>query len=112
MLTVSLVTLGPENQDEVIYCTDVQADSCGYLENEDQCDSSVVTYGESDRDGDSDDEQTGKLFSNLNSFFSNYLEWPTLASSSVRQMTTNRFDEIDLDDDGIEDNQKEMQSLL
>ncbi|CAM4935905.1 unnamed protein product [Rotaria socialis] len=68
-------------------------------EGEDQCDSSNITYGDSDRDGDSDDEQTS---------------WPTKTFSLTRLSTigNSRFDDIDLDDDGTEDHQKEMQSLL
>jgi hypothetical protein len=53
--------IGPQTHDEIIYCADMRADSCGCLEGEDQCDSSVITYGDSDRDGDSDDEQCGKI---------------------------------------------------
>ncbi|CAF2960144.1 unnamed protein product [Rotaria sp. Silwood2] len=90
----------PQSQDEVIYCADTQADSCGCFEGDDQCDSSNVTCGESDHDGDSDDEQT---------------EWPTRTSFSITKISTisnHCFDEIDLDDDEVEDNQKEMQSLL
>ncbi|CAF4855533.1 unnamed protein product, partial [Rotaria magnacalcarata] len=52
-----------------MYFSDVQADSCGCLEGEDQCDTSNITYGESDRDGDSDDEQTS---------------WPTKTFSLTR----------------------------
>ncbi len=44
-----------------------------------------------------------------------FLEWQTSPSIPVIPISTisnNRLDEIDNDDDGIEDNQKEMQSLL
>jgi len=42
-----------------------------------------------------------------------FLEWQTNTSLSVTQISsTNQFDEVDLDDDGIEDCHKEMQSLL
>ncbi|CAF3299305.1 unnamed protein product [Rotaria socialis] len=93
------VLMDDEGQDEIMYFSDVQADSCGCLEGEDQCDSSNITYGDSDRDGDSDDEQTS---------------WPTKTFSLTRLSTigNSRFDDIDLDDDGTEDHQKEMQSLL
>ncbi|CAF3791877.1 unnamed protein product [Rotaria sp. Silwood1] len=90
----------PQSQDEVIYCADTQADSCGCLEDDEQCDSSNVTCGETDHDGDSDDEQT---------------EWSTKTTLSIAKISTisnNRFDEIDLDDDETENNHKEMQSLL
>jgi hypothetical protein len=40
------------------------------------------------------------------------LEWQTNTSLSVKQINTNQFDEVDLDDDEIEDCHKEMQSLL
>ncbi|CAF4734104.1 unnamed protein product, partial [Rotaria magnacalcarata] len=65
------------------------------LEGEDQCDTSNITYGESDRDGDSDDEQTS---------------WPTKTFSLTRLSTigNSRFDDIDLDDDDTDDYQKEM----
>ncbi len=48
-----------QNQDEIMYCADIQADSCGCLDNDDD---SLVTDGESDDDEDSDDEQIGKIF--------------------------------------------------
>jgi hypothetical protein len=44
-----------------------------------------------------------------------FLEWQTSPSIPVIQISTisnNRLDEIDNEDDGVEDNQKEMQSLL
>ncbi|CAF1035177.1 unnamed protein product [Rotaria sordida] len=88
---------GPQSQDEVIYCADSQADSCGCLEDEDQCDSSNVTGGESDHDGDSDDELT-ELPSKTSFFL-----------TKINTINNNRLDEITLDD---EDDQKEMQSLL
>ncbi|CAF0832078.1 unnamed protein product [Rotaria sp. Silwood1] len=95
----------PQSQDEILYCADAPIDSCGCFEGEDQCDCSVVTYGESDHDGESDDEQTDD----------NYGEWQTSSSLPVTQISTishNRLDDIDNEDDLIEDNQKEMQSLL
>lgn len=54
--------LGPSNHDEILYCADTPIDSCGYLEGEDQCDCSVVTYGESDQDIESDDEQNDENY--------------------------------------------------
>jgi hypothetical protein len=51
----------------------MQADTCGYLEGEDQCDSSIITCGDSDRDGDSDDEQCGKIFNYIFSKYSLFL---------------------------------------
>jgi hypothetical protein len=50
--------IGSQSQDEVLYCADTPIDTCGYFEGEDQCDCSVATYGESDQDGESEDEQT------------------------------------------------------
>lgn len=41
-----------------------------------------------------------------------FVEFQTHISLSVAQINTNQFDEIDLDDDAIEDCQKEMQRLL
>lgn len=78
------------NHNEVIYCTDTQADSCGYLEGEEQLEDSIVTEGISDQDDESDDDQT---------------VWPTALSPST-------FDEIDLDDDSLEEPHKELESLL
>ncbi|CAF4654297.1 unnamed protein product, partial [Rotaria sp. Silwood2] len=95
----------PQSQDEILYCADTSIDSCGCFEGEDQCDCSVITYGESDHDGESDDEQTDD----------NYGEWQTSSSMPVTQISTishNRLDDVDNEDDLIEDNQKEMQSLL
>jgi hypothetical protein len=95
---------GSQSQDEILYCADTPIDTCGYFEGEDPCDCSVVTYGESDHDEESEDEQTDE----------NYGEWQTSPSVPVIQISAisnNRLDEIDNDDE-IEDYQKEMQSLL
>jgi hypothetical protein len=95
---------GSQSQDEILYCADTPIDSCGYFEGEDPCECSVVTYGESDHDEESEDEQTDE----------NYGEWQTSPSVPVIQISAisnNRLDEIDNDDE-IEDYQKEMQSLL
>jgi hypothetical protein len=58
-----------ESQNEVIYCADIQANSCGCLDDDDN---SIVTGGESnddDDDDDSDDEQTGKIIFSIKSFY-------------------------------------------
>ena len=49
------------SHDEVMYCADVQADSCGCLEDEEANDERLPINEESDRDVHSDDEQTGKI---------------------------------------------------
>lgn len=49
-----------QGHDEVIYCANNQPDTCGCLEDDDQCDSNHMVYGDTDRDADSDDEQIGK----------------------------------------------------
>lgn len=93
----------------------MQADSCGCLEGEEQFDDSIATCGDSDEDGDSDDEQRGKIFLIkfllINSFLLN-LEFQANISLSATQIGTNQFDEIDLEDEAVEDCQKEMQRLL
>ncbi len=70
--------IGSQSHDEILYCADTPIDSCGYFEGEDPCDCSVVTYGESDHDEESEDEQAddnfgGKFLSskkqNLHSLF-------------------------------------------
>ncbi|UJR27807.1 hypothetical protein I4U23_009076 [Adineta vaga] len=95
---------GAQSQDEILYCADTQIDSCGYFEGEDQCDCSVIAYGESDHEEESEDEQPDD----------NFGEWQTSSSIPTTQISTisnSRLDDPDNDDD-IEDNQKEMQSLL
>jgi len=95
---------GSQSQDEILYCADTQIDSCGYFEGDDPCDCGGVTYGESDHDEESEDEQTDD----------NFGEWqtsPSVADIPISTISSNRLDEIDNDDE-IEDNQKEMQSLL
>lgn len=53
---------GSQSHDEILYCADTPIDSCGYFEGEDPCDCSVVTYGESDHEEESEDEQTDDNF--------------------------------------------------
>lgn len=52
-----ILDLEPSTHDEIIYCADTTIDTCGYLEGEDQCDCSVNTFGDSDQDVESDDDQ-------------------------------------------------------
>lgn len=56
------VYTGSQSQDEILYCADTPIDSCGYFEGEDPCECGVVTYGDSDHDDESDDEQTDDNF--------------------------------------------------
>ncbi|CAF3826616.1 unnamed protein product [Adineta steineri] len=88
------------SQDEIIYCSDIPADSCGCLDDDDLCDSSIATCIDSDQDGDSIDEQL------------DYQKTLSLATRPISTISNNQFDQVDLDDDEIEDGQKEMQSLL
>ncbi|CAF1472788.1 unnamed protein product, partial [Adineta ricciae] len=95
---------GDCSQDEIIYCSDVPADSCGCLEDEDPCDSSGATGADSDDDDDDDDdddESEDEQSKNQRNF--------PLATKPTANI---QLDEFDLEDDGIEDGQKEMQSLL
>ncbi len=91
-----------ESQNEVIYCADIQANSCGCLDDDDN---SIVTGGESNDDDDddddvSDDEQTGKIIFSIKFFLLFlFIEWQINPSLSSHQ-----FDETEID--------KEMQSLL
>ena len=57
-----MLYIGIQSQDEILYCADTQIDSCGYFEGEDQCDCSVVAYGESDHEEESEDEQPDDSF--------------------------------------------------
>jgi hypothetical protein len=66
---INNVLIGPQDQDEILYCADTTIDSCGYLEGEDQCDYSVVTYGESDHEEESEDEQTDDNFGGKRQYF-------------------------------------------
>lgn len=97
---------GSQSQDEILYCADTPIDSCGYFEGEDPCECSVITYGESDHEDESDDEQTDD----------NFGEWQTSPTNppmiSISTISHNRLDDFDNEEDGVEDNQKEMQSLL
>ena len=114
--------LEPQSQDEILYCADTPIDSCGYLEGEDPCDCSVVTYGDSDQDGESDDEQADENYGGrdeprqpwlMNDM--SVLEWqtsPSLPGVPADSVSPERVDDNENDDDGIEDSQKEMQSLL
>ena len=115
------IVLGSQSHDEILYCADTPIDSCGYFEGEDPCDCSVVTYGESDHEEESEDEQADDTFGgSFDLFFSDWipsfvLEWQTSPSIPVMQISaisSNRLDEPENDDDADEDNQKEMQSLL
>jgi hypothetical protein len=110
----SLCPTGAQSQDEVIYRSDVQADSCGYFEGEDPYDSSVLTNGESDRDEDSDDEASGTAFAFTVERADRCLhsEWPIHTRATISTISHQRFDHIDLDDDAVEDSHKELQSLL
>jgi hypothetical protein len=125
IITIKLKTIfvGSQSQDEILYCADTPIDSCGYFEGEDPCDCSVVTYGESDHDEESEDEHADDNFGGkLNPpgksssffFYINFLEWqtsPSIPEIQISTISNNRLDDIDNDDE-IEDNQKEMQSLL
>ena len=90
-----------DSANEVIYCADTQADSCGCLDDDD----SIATGAESDENDDSDDEQSGKISSTIKSLlFSVFIEWQNNPSLSKSQ-----FDEVDLDETVLD---KELQCLL
>ena len=48
--TISFIGIEPQSQDEVVYCADIQADSCGCLDDEESAES------DDDNDDDDDDE--------------------------------------------------------
>jgi hypothetical protein len=67
---IHIFIIGSQSHDEILYCADTPIDSCGYFEGEDPCDCSVVTYGESDHDEESEDEQVDDNFGGKLIFFS------------------------------------------
>ena len=100
------------SQNEVVYCTDIQADSCGYLEGEEQLDDSIITGDISDRDDDDEDDDDDDQTSKIISFFFLFgidlmilLVWPT-------PLCVSKFEDIDLDNDSLEEQHKELESLL
>ncbi len=70
MKLIHIFIIGSQSHDEILYCADTPIDSCGYFEGEDPCDCSVVTYGESDHDEESEDEQVDDNFGGKLIFFS------------------------------------------
>jgi len=58
IIKIKNIFIGSQSQDEILYCADTPIDSCGCFEGEDPYECSVVTYGESDHDEESEDEQT------------------------------------------------------
>ncbi|UJR21807.1 hypothetical protein I4U23_024885 [Adineta vaga] len=93
------------SQDEIIYCSDVPADSCGCFEDEDPCDTSGATGADSDEDDDDDDDDD-------NDSDNERSETQRNISLFTKSIINTQFNGVDLDDDGIEDDRKEMQSLL
>lgn len=105
----SFVHVGSFSQDEIIYCSDVPADSCGCLEDEDPCDSSVETGADSDPDEDSDDEPSGNGKAECaDDRPPCRLDYQRSASAPAQCNADTRLD----DDEPAEDGQKELQSLL
>lgn len=82
----------------------------------------MVTYGDSDQDGESDDEQTDENYGGRNEIETVIadverfvVEWqtsPSISGGPVDSVSSERVDDNENDDDGVEDSQKEMQSLL
>lgn len=111
--------IGDCSQEEIIYCSDVPADSCGCLEDEDPCDSSGATGADSDDDDDDDDDESENEQSGMEKEIHSlmitkvfFLENQRNFSLPTKSTNNIQLDEFDLEDDGIEDGRKEMQSLL
>ena len=102
-----------------MYCADMQADSCGYCDDEEAADGSIITNGESE----SEDDRSGKpllLHARHSKARSIVLEWLTshcVTQTPINSLSNYRFDNINLEEDDDEDRcladgQKERQSLL